>query len=184
MVLLQYTLTANFASSGATNSLFSYLCHKDTKNFNMADYPTLNFPAIRLRARRTPSGRTEIFDAVRGRWLVLTPEEWVRRHVVEYLIAECGYSPQQLIEEYCVELNGMTQRADIVAIGCDAQPRLIVECKEPGVKLGRDVLAQVVRYNSVVGCRYMVITNGLETHCWELTAEGYTPRNSLPHCND
>lgn len=181
MVLLQYSLTANFASSDATNSLFSYLCDKDTKNFDMADYPTLNFPAIRLRARRTTKGRTEVFDRVRGRWLVLTPEEWVRRHIVEYMLSDCGFLSEQIVEEYPVELNGMAQRADIVAMGSDCKPLVVVECKEPNVKIDRTVLNQVVRYNSVIGARYIVMSNGIDTFCYEYDGEQYTPQCDFPH---
>ena len=146
----------------------------------MSHLPKLNFPPIRLRARRSASGRTEVFDAVRGRWLVLTPEEWVRRHVVEYLRTSCGFQPQQIVEEYPVPLNGMAQRADIVVIGCDAKPYLVVECKEPGVKICNDTLCQVVRYNSVLGCRYIVMTNGLETFCYERQDNDYAPIDYFP----
>ena len=144
------------------------------------ELPKLNYPAIRLRARRSASGRTEVFDAVRGRWLVLTPEEWVRRHVVEYMLSECGYQPQQIIEEYPVNINGMAQRADIVAMGSDCKPLVVVECKEPGVKIDSQVLAQVVRYNSVLRCKYIVMTNGMDTYCYEYDGESYTPRCSFP----
>lgn len=144
--------------------------------------PKLNFPAIRLRARRTPNGRTEVFDAVRGRWLVLTPEEWVRRHIVEYMLLECGFQPQQIVEEYPVNINGMSQRADIVAMDCEARPVMVVECKEPNVRIDQAVLDQVVRYNSVLCCRYIVISNGLDTYCYRWTQEGgYTPLNHFPH---
>ena len=145
------------------------------------ELPKLNYPAIRLRARRTATGRTEVFDAVRGRWLVLTPEEWVRRHVVEYMLSECGFQPQQIVEEYPVNINGMPQRADIVAIGNDAKPKIVVECKEPNVKLSQVVLDQVVRYNSILGCNHVVLTNGMETYCYTKTEEGrYKPSNSFP----
>ena len=80
-------------------------------------YPKLNYPPIELRARHNANGRTEVFDKVRGRWLVLTPEEWVRRHVVGYMLSTCGFNEQQIIEEYPVNINGLAQRADIVAIG-------------------------------------------------------------------
>lgn len=149
----------------------------------MSHLPRLNFPPIRLRARRSASGRTEVFDAVRGRWLVLTPEEWVRRHVVEYLRTSCGFQPQQIVEEYPVPLNGMAQRADIVVIGCDTKPYLVVECKEPGIKICNDTLRQVVRYNSVLGCKYIVMTNGLETYCYEHDGELYRPIKALPQSN-
>lgn len=145
--------------------------------------PKLNFPPIHLRARRTPNGRTEVFDAVRGRWLVLTPEEWVRRHVVEYMLSECGFEPQQIVEEYPVNINGMPQRADIVAIDNQAQPLVVVECKEPNVRIDQAVLNQVVRYNSVLCGRYVVITNGLDCYSYTVTEEGkYRPLDHFPCC--
>lgn len=144
-------------------------------------YPKLNYPAINLRARHTANGKTEVFDAVRGRWLVLTPEEWVRRHVVEYMRSQCGFAPQQIVEEYPIPINGMLQRADIVAMGIDARPLIVVECKEPSVKIDGKVLSQVVRYNSVLGCRYVVLTNGLDTFCYGCENGEYMPLRSFPH---
>ncbi len=144
--------------------------------------PKLNFPAIHLRARRSASGRTEVFDAVRGRWLVLTPEEWVRRHVVGYMVGKCGFLAHQIVEEYPVNINGMPQRADIVAMNSEAQPMVIVECKEPNVRIDQTVLNQVVRYNSVLRCRYIVITNGIECFSYTMAEDGnYTPLDHFPH---
>lgn len=144
------------------------------------EYPTLNYPAIQLRARRGTGGRTEIFDRVRGKWLVLTPEEWVRRHVVEYIITHCGVHPQQIIEEYPVAINGMSQRADIVVVNSNAEPYMVVECKEPGVKICHDTLCQVVRYNSILHCQYIVITNGIDTYCYRHTDNNYNPIDYFP----
>lgn len=147
--------------------------------------PKLNFPAIHLRARRSASGRTEVFDSVRGRWLVLTPEEWVRRHVVGYMLSECGFLAQQIVEEYPVNINGMPQRADIVALDSLARPMVVVECKEPNVRIDQSVLGQVVRYNSVLGCRYIVITNGIETFSYAMSEDGsYTPLDHFPYCTE
>ena len=148
------------------------------------EYPKLNYPPIHLRARRGECGRTEVFDRVRGKWLVLTPEEWVRRHVVEYLRTECGYAPQLIVEEHPVPLNGMSQRADIVAMCRCCKPHLIVECKEPNVKIDGDVLAQAVRYNSVLGGRYIVITNGLQTYCYTHNEGKYLPIDHFPHAEE
>ncbi len=145
--------------------------------------PKLNFPAIHLRARRSASGRTEVFDSVRGRWLVLTPEEWVRRHVVGYMLSECGFLAQQIVEEYPVNINGMPQRADIVALDSLARPMVVVECKEPNVRIDQSVLSQVVRYNSVLGCRYIVITNGIKTFSYTMAEDGsYAPFDHFPYC--
>ncbi|MBR5594978.1 MAG: type I restriction enzyme HsdR N-terminal domain-containing protein [Alistipes sp.] len=143
--------------------------------------PKLNFPPIHLRARRGANGRTEIFDAVRGRWLVLTPEEWVRRHVVGYMLSHCGFLALQIVEEYPVNINGMPQRADIVAIDGEARPAIVVECKEPNVRIDQSVLSQVVRYNSVLRCRYIVITNGIDCYSYAMAEDGsYTPLDHFP----
>lgn len=146
------------------------------------EYPRLQYPPIRLRARRAANGRTEVFDKTRGRWLVLTPEEWVRRHVVEYLKSHCGFLAEQIVEEYPVTINGMAQRADIVAIGSDARPLIVIECKEPSIAIGRETLRQAARYNTILGCRYVVVTNGLATHCFTRDdSDGYAPLDHFPH---
>ena len=144
------------------------------------EYPKLNFPPIHLRARRGECCRTEVFDRVRGKWLVLTPEEWVRRHVVEYLRTKCGFAPQLIVEEYPVEINGMAQRADIVVMGADLRPLMVVECKEPNVKISDEVVRQVTRYNNVLRCRYIAMTNGITTYCYEHDGEKYNPINAFP----
>ena len=145
------------------------------------EYPKLNYPPIHLRARRGEGCRTEVFDRVRGKWLVLTPEEWVRRHVVEFMLANCRLQPQQIVEEYPVDVNGMAQRADIVVMGADLKPLMVVECKEPNVKISEEVLRQVTRYNNVLRCRYIALTNGITTYCYEHDGERYIPINAFPH---
>ena len=162
---------------------FVYFCLDKQRYFelNTMEYPKLNYPPIHLRARRGEAGRPEVFDKVRGKWLVLTPEEWVRRHVVEYMLTNCNLQPQQIIEEYPVEVNGMAQRADIVAIDSDGTPYIVVECKEPNIKIDAEVLAQVVRYNSILKGKYVVITNGITTYCYAHDEAGkYTPINHFP----
>jgi hypothetical protein len=76
----------------------------------------------------------------------------------------------------------MAQRADIVVMGDDMQPLMVVECKEPNIRIDNEVLAQVVRYNSILKCRYVVITNGLTTYCYAHNEDGnYAPINHFPH---
>ena len=148
----------------------------------MDSTPKLNFPPINLRAKRD-NNRTLVFDCVRSMYVVLTPEEWVRRHLVEYLINRCGAPLRSIVEEYPVNINGMPQRADIVAMDSDAKPMVVVECKEPNVRIDQTVLDQVVRYNSVLRCRYIVITNGIECFSYAMAEDGsYTPLDHFPHC--
>lgn len=141
--------------------------------------PKLNFPPIKLRATQQ-NGRTLVFDKVRGMYVVLTPEEWVRQHLVEYLINHCGASLRAIVEEYPVELNGMAQRADVVVMDSTARPLLLAECKASDVKITQETILQATRYNAVVGARYIVLTNGLTHYCCERTDEGYVQLGSFP----
>ena len=147
----------------------------------MDELPKLNFPTVVLPLRER-DGKVYIPDRIRGGYLVLTPEEWVRRHVIEYLVGWCGVALQRIITEYPVELNGQSQRADIVVVGCDTKPLLLVECKSADVEISQEVLNQAVRYNSVVGARYLMLTNGLKVFCYESLGQGrYAKMSSLPN---
>ena len=137
----------------------------------MGAFPVLNFPEYCFRLR-SGSGGYEVWDALRGIWLVLTPEEWVRQHLIRFLSERMGAVPQYVSQEYPVSLGGMSQRADIVVCGRDGKPCL----------LARNVLAQAVRYNSVVGARYVLLTNGRRHLCfeWDARAGRYAPLGNFP----
>lgn len=145
----------------------------------MNSYPKLNFPPIKLRARES-RGRTMVFDRVRSLYVVLTPEEWVRRHAVEFLIGRCGAPLRSVVEEYPVNVNAAAQRADVVVVDAAAQPVALVECKAPDVRITSDVFEQATRYNAVLGARYVILTNGLTHFCFERTEDGYTAMASFP----
>ncbi len=145
----------------------------------MNDLPKLNFPPVQLRARRN-GAKVEVWDDLRGMYLVLTPEEWVRRHAIAYLCRFCGASPLRIVQEYPVALNGQAQRADIVVVDDHAQPLLVVECKAPSVEISQQTFMQAVRYNSVLNARYIVLTNGLRHFCYETVGEQYRRMDSFP----
>lgn len=142
-------------------------------------FPKLNFPAIRLRARRR-DGQVEVWDDLRGLYLVLTPEEWVRRHLVACLVSHCGAQPKRIVEEYAVQLNGQSQRADVVVVDDRAEPLLVAECKAPEIPIDERVFSQAVRYNSVLGARYVVLTNGLVHYCYECCDGRYVQLSGFP----
>ena len=150
----------------------------------MNSTPKLNFPPINLRAKRD-NDRTLVFDNVRSMYVVLTPEEWVRRHLVEFLIADCGAPLRSIVEEYSVNINSTPQRADVVVMDSSATPLLLAECKAPDInfedkKVVSEVFAQASRYNAVVGAHYIVLTNGLKHFCFEQSQSKYTPLASFP----
>lgn len=150
----------------------------------MNSTPKLNFPPINLRAKHD-NDRTLVFDNVRSMYVVLTPEEWVRRHLVEFLIEGCGAPLRSIVEEYPVNINSTPQRADVVVMDSSATPLLLAECKAPDInfedkKVVSEVFAQASRYNAVVGARYIVLTNGLKHFCFEQRQSGYLPLASFP----
>lgn len=150
----------------------------------MDSLPKLNLPPINLRAIEQ-DGRRVVFDEVRRSFVVLTPEEWVRRHIVALLVNHCRAPLQSITEEYPVKVNSLPQRADIVVMGSNARPLALVECKAPEVNFADrrtlgEVFEQATRYNAVVGARYVILSNGLKHFCYELTAEGYTPLKAFP----
>lgn len=147
-------------------------------------YPKLNFPAVRLRAMKK-DGTDYVWDSMRGCWLLLTPEEWVRRHVLGYLTEHVGVDTVNIVQEYPVSVEGMPQRADAVVMGCGGKPLMLVECKASDVGIGAPVLDQAMRYNNVVGARYLMLTNGMK-HYFYVTYDGikYTPLDSVPDLND
>lgn len=149
----------------------------------MNNRPKLDFPPVRLRARRSGDD-IYVWDALRGKFLLLTPEEWVRRHVLAYLTEHCGFAPQSIVQEYPIALNGMAQRADIVVVGQDGKPLVLVECKAPHVAIDESTAAQAARYCSVAGARYIVLTNGLEHRIFEYDGTAYRSCDSFPKADN
>ncbi|MBR5877729.1 MAG: type I restriction enzyme HsdR N-terminal domain-containing protein [Alistipes sp.] len=146
----------------------------------MISTPTLNFPAIKLRAKEE-DGHTLVFDSIRQMYIVLTPEEWVRRHLVEFLVSWCRVQPTNIIEEYPINLNTMAQRADVVVMGKDAKPLLLAECKAAEINIEDEkIFYQATRYNAVLGAKYILLTNGLKHLCYQQTENGYVKTERLP----
>ncbi len=122
----------------------------------------LNLPEYQFRLRKNGEGKTEIFDAIRKRFYVLTPEEWVRQNFIKYLIQEKHFPASLMAIEKGLKLNGMKKRTDIVQYNTTGSPILIVECKAPEIKLSQDTFDQAARYNLTLKVDYLIITNGLE----------------------
>lgn len=120
----------------------------------------LNLPPAKLDLKR----KDEIIYVrciLRNKDLVCTPEEWVRQHLIHYLIS-LGFTKSRLASEVSVEYNGMNKRADIVYYDEKYVPILIVECKAPEVKIDESVLQQAARYNHSLDVEYLLLSNGME----------------------
>jgi hypothetical protein len=130
----------------------------------------LNFPDAIPRLQ-TENGVTKIFDTVRRKWLVLTPEEWVRQHLVTYLHSHKSCPLGLMAIERSLKMNGMVRRSDVVVFGRNNNPLLLAECKAPGIRLSQRTFDQAARYNMTLRVPYLMITNGLEHFCCRIDFE-------------
>ncbi len=123
--------------------------------------PKLNFPDYNFRLRKTTSGKHQIFDRVRKKFVDLNPEEWVRQHLIVFLAEECQYPLSFFAVEKGLKLNNTLKRTDIVIFSSEGKPLILIECKEPNVVLDEKVLQQSLRYNLTHNAPYVLISNGL-----------------------
>lgn len=132
--------------------------------------PPLNLPPAQLSLRPASKG-VEVLDVLRQRWLLLTPEEWVRQHFVHYLTDTLGYPQTMMANEVGITLNTTSRRCDTVVYARDLTPLMIIEYKAPSVKIDRRVFDQIVRYNIVLRVPYLVVSNGMEHYCFRVDRE-------------
>lgn len=142
----------------------------------------LNFPEYNFQFK-SKDNKTAIFSILRKKYLILTPEEWVRQHCVHYLISEKAYSPSLLNEERKIDLHGITKRYDIVAFKPKGDIKLIVECKAPHIKITQQTFDQIARYNLALKADYLMISNGLNHYFCTMNykTQSYSFLESLPH---
>jgi hypothetical protein len=105
-----------------------------------------------------------IFDPVRKKRVALTPEEGVRQQLISLLSEKYGYPVHLMSCEYAVTINKLKYRGDLVVFDNMAQPVLLAECKAPGVAIKRETFEQILRYNTSLKVKYLLITNGNETY--------------------
>ncbi|OFZ56388.1 MAG: hypothetical protein A3D92_16955 [Bacteroidetes bacterium RIFCSPHIGHO2_02_FULL_44_7] len=125
----------------------------------------LALPKAELRLKRKKNV-VYVWCILRKKELVCTPEEWVRQHVIHYLINEANISIGRIASEYPLEYNGLKKRADVVVFDSESKPFLIVECKATSVPVSTKTLDQIAQYNSQLQVPWLWLTNGLRhVHC-------------------
>jgi hypothetical protein len=143
----------------------------------------LNLPTYRFKLKQQ-GNRTQIFDAIRKKYVVLTPEEWVRQNFLQYLIQEKKFPASLIAVEAGLKYNQLQKRMDVLVYDKQGNPYLMVECKAPEVKITQDVFDQIARYNMVFKVKYLVVTNGLNHFCCEMdyTTNSYSYLENIPDC--
>lgn len=123
-------------------------------------HPALNLPPTKLKVKTN-----QVWDRLRKKYVLLTPEEWVRQHFIAYLIDHLEYPEGRMASEFTVDYNGMKKRCDVVAFDENLQPFLIVECKAVSIEISENTFYQIARYASTLKAKLLILTNGLNHYC-------------------
>lgn len=133
----------------------------------------LNLPPYDIKIGGTREKPT-VLDVLRRRYVALTPEEWVRQHFVNYLIAHLGYPAGLMANEVELRVGGKRLRCDSVLYDRDLRPCMIMEYKAPSVSLSQKVFDQITAYNLLLHVDYLVVSNGLEHYCCRMDYARHT----------
>ena len=125
----------------------------------------IEYPEPRFRVREQ-DGRSFIFDSLRKKWLLLTPEEWVRQNFINYLVAVKKYPVAVIAQEKMFALGDLNKRFDILIYDATHKPWMMIECKAPTIPLNEKVLQQLLRYHVSIPVPYLVVTNGATGYGW------------------
>jgi hypothetical protein len=126
----------------------------------------LNLPKYSPSIRKD-AGKIWIFDSIRKKYVVLTPEEWVRQHFINYLISDLNYPKSLFRIEGSIVYNKLQKRSDILIHARSGKPWMLIECKAPNIKLTQKAFNQVAVYNMSVGAKFIAVTNGMVQYCFE-----------------
>lgn len=123
----------------------------------------LNLPPYNIKVKNE-DGRRKIFDILRRKYFIITPEEWVRQHFIHFLIDHKGYPVSLLANEVALSVGDKVIRADSILYDKNLSPRMIIEYKAPHIKLTQKVFDQISAYNLLLHVDYLIVSNGIETY--------------------
>lgn len=141
----------------------------------------LNLPAYECKLKHS-DGNSFIFDPVRKKYVLLTPEEWVRQHFLHYLTNHLAYPKSLISIEKGMTYNQLHKRTDLRVYSSAGEPLVLVECKATGVAISAETVKQASVYNQTLKAPYVMLTNGLDHYCWKVdfAASRYEPLTEIP----
>nr|WP_315143723.1 type I restriction enzyme HsdR N-terminal domain-containing protein [uncultured Flavobacterium sp.] len=144
----------------------------------------LNFQLYNFRFKNSEN-KVSIFDEIRKKFIILTPEEWVRQHVVQFLLEEKKYPKSLINVEKVLKVNGLRKRYDVVVFNSDGSIFILIECKAPEIKISQATFDQIARYNMTMNSEFLMVTNGLNHYFCQMDFENekYTFLENLPNYN-
>lgn len=130
----------------------------------------LNFSKYSFRFKNSEN-KVLIFDEIRKKFIILTPEEWVRQHVIHHLLYELNYPKSHINVEKLIKINGLTKRYDVVVFQSNGEILILIECKAPSIAISQATFDQIARYNLVLHANYLMVTNGLNHYFCQMDFE-------------
>lgn len=131
----------------------------------------LNLPAFDYKTKKE-GGRNFILDLIRRKYVVLTPEEWVRQHFLHFLIHDLRYPKSLFKVESGLKFNTLQKRSDILVHNRKGEPWMLIECKSPDIKLTQKAFNQIAVYNMTIQAKYLAVTNGMIHFCCQVSETG------------
>lgn len=126
----------------------------------MISLPELNLPAFEPQLLKK-GDQVFIYDFLRKKQLLLTPEEWVRQHWIRFLIDHQDFPKGLISSEKGLVYNGLQKRTDLLVFDRQGLPYFLIECKAPEVEINQKVLSQAVAYNQILKCPFIALSNGI-----------------------
>ena len=130
----------------------------------------LNFPVYSFRFKNSEN-KVSIFDEIRKKFILLTPEEWVRQHVIQFLLQDKKYPKSYINVEKLIKINDLSKRYDGVVFQPNGEIFVLIECKAPEVPISQHTFDQIARYNLVLKAKYLMVTNGLNHYFCQMDFE-------------
>lgn len=145
----------------------------------------LNLPPYAYKLKQN-NGSVQIWDAVRRKYVVLTPEEWVRQHFIAYLVGSKKYPLGRIGNEISLSLNGRSRRCDTLVYDAEGQPLVLIEYKAPHIPMSQKVFEQAVRYNICFRVPYIMLSNGISHYCCRIDYDSrkYSFLTEIPSYNE
>lgn len=115
----------------------------------------------------TRNGKRYIYDKIRKKEILFTPEEKVRQQVLTYLLEELKVPEYMIDEETTMSYYKIDspRRPDILVLKKDeetgeAVPMAVIECKRNNTVIDGAIIEQTLYYADLLGCNYAMITDG------------------------
>jgi hypothetical protein len=124
--------------------------------------PKLNLPSFEAKII-AKGGKNYIYDEIRKKNIVLTPEEWVRQNFIHFLINHHNYSKNYIKIEKQIKVNNRLKRFDGLVYDKNGTPIVLIECKAPEVEISQKTFSQIATYNMTLRVPFLIVTNGI-TH--------------------